>query len=73
VLNACRALRFVTDGILCSKTAGGLWALDQRIAPEVVEHALRDRRGDARDPIDAAVGRAWVRSIADQLDLTSSI
>ena len=27
VLNACRALRFAREGVICSKIAGGEWAL----------------------------------------------
>ncbi len=67
VLNACRALRFVSDGSLCSKTDGGRWALSAQIEPGLVEAAIAARRGGPARPVSAA-GRAWVLSIASDLE-----
>lgn len=67
VLNACRALRYVADGTLCSKTDGGRWALSVGIAPEIVGRAMSARRaGMAGEGIDA--DGAWVRSVAAALE-----
>ena len=68
VLNACRALRYVDDGVLCSKTDGGQWALDAGIEPGLVEPALRARRGESAADIDRTAVRDWVRSVAARLD-----
>lgn len=47
VLNACRALRFATEGGLYSKLEGGEWALEQAIgAIDLIETALRRQRGE---------------------------
>ena len=43
VLNACRALRYCTEGLLYSKTAGGIWALEQGVEPELVGSSLTAR------------------------------
>ena len=43
VLNACRALRYRAEGVLCSKTAGGIWALEQGFEPELVQSSLTAR------------------------------
>ncbi|EQD29694.1 nucleotidyltransferase, partial [mine drainage metagenome] len=40
VLNACRALRWAKEEMLCSKTAGGTWALSRGIEPALVGQAL---------------------------------
>ena len=40
ILNACRALRFRAERLLCSKTEGGEWALLEEIEPALVQHAL---------------------------------
>src|SRR3954467_11823898 len=66
VLNSCRALRYVADGVVCSKTAGGEWALGRGIEPALLRAALAERRGEGAPP-DAELARAWVREVADQL------
>ena len=63
VLNACRALRFSAEGLLCSKASGGTWALEQGIEPELIGRALRARRDDhdaspGRDAVSFASGVA---------------
>ena len=70
VLNACRALCFVTDGILCSKTQGGRWALAAGIEADLVERSLRARRGIGDAPPGSTASRAWVLSIARHLQQT---
>ena len=63
VLNACRALRVVEEGVFCSKTAAGEWALQRAgpARPPVVEAALRHRHGlaEAHPPADDAA--AFIR------------
>jgi streptomycin 3"-adenylyltransferase len=66
VLNACRALRYRADLTVCSKTDGGVWALEHGIAPEVVRPALAARRASTTYPLDPA-SEAWVLAIAQQL------
>jgi hypothetical protein len=70
VLNACRALRCKWDGVICSKTDGGVWALEHEIAPEVVTPALAARRASRSYPIDAA-SEAWVLDVAQRLSRSS--
>jgi streptomycin 3"-adenylyltransferase len=67
VLNACRALRFVTDGSLCSKTSGGEWAIAAGIEPDLVSCALALRRGSAATVPEAAA-RRWVLSVGRSLE-----
>jgi hypothetical protein len=53
VLNACRSLRFVTEGRWSSKAAAGRWAVDRGMAPpELVERARAGELGSARAPVD---------------------
>jgi hypothetical protein len=66
VLNACRALRFVHDGVLCSKSDGGVWALSREIEPELVGAALAARDSGPTGTGPAESG-AWVLSIARSL------
>jgi streptomycin 3"-adenylyltransferase len=47
VLNACRALRFAREGVLCSKRAGGEWAIEHDIAVPLARRALAHRGRDA--------------------------
>lgn len=56
VLNACRALRYLDEGSLCSKTAGGEWARGRVNEPSTIDAALRHRRGltDAHPDPEAA-------------------
>ena len=53
VLNACRALRYRDERVMCSKTDGGNWALARDIQPALVRRAL-----DARDPGAGPAGEA---------------
>lgn len=65
VLNACRALRFVEEDLVCSKTEAGAWALGCGLAVEMIAAALAARGEDGPAPGEEA--RAWVSSIADHL------
>jgi len=68
VLNACRALRYLDDGALCSKSDGGEWALE-RVGGDrgVVEEALRHRRGESEQPAHAERAAGFVRSVLARL------
>jgi aminoglycoside adenylyltransferase-like protein/nucleotidyltransferase-like protein len=51
VLNACRSLRFATEGRWSSKPAAGRWAVERGLAPrELVERACAARRRLPTDP-----------------------
>jgi hypothetical protein len=66
VLNACRALRFAREGVVCSKTAAGTWAVKRGIEPELVRRALDDRERGATSPVVPPV-EAWVRAVVTEL------
>lgn len=63
VLNACRALRFISEGVICSKSDGAVWALREEIEPDLVSAALAARRSGSGGPA-ASRSRAWVLSVA---------
>jgi hypothetical protein len=65
--NACRALRYRDERVLCSKTEGGEWALAHDIETALIRRALDDRRRGRSSPI-AANATAWVRTVAADLD-----
>jgi streptomycin 3"-adenylyltransferase len=44
VLNACRAWRYVDEGLICSKTAGAEWARERLDDASAIDHALGHRR-----------------------------
>jgi streptomycin 3"-adenylyltransferase len=68
VLNACRAWRFLEEDVLCSKTSGAEWALRRGDGDrEVVEAALRHRRGVSDAQPAAEQARAFVVSVLDRL------
>ena len=52
VLNACRAWRFLSEGIMGSKTAGGEWAMARRERMPVIEGALALRFGEGIERLD---------------------
>ena len=68
VLNACRALVFLSDGTIVSKVAGGLAALDRASAPPgLVRDALDQQQGRTpeRPPGPAAI--SFVTGVAAAL------
>jgi hypothetical protein len=74
VLNACRALVFLTDDAIVSKIAGGEKALDRGSGPAgLIMRALRQQRGDAasRQPEDDAAEfvQATARALRDACGL----
>ncbi len=56
VLNACRALRLVREGVMCSKPEGGRWALSEGIVQaDLAGTALRRQAGeDVQVNVEAA-------------------
>lgn len=51
VLTACRMWRFAVEGVHCSKSEAAWWALARDPSLIAIEHALRQRFEDVRDPI----------------------
>jgi predicted nucleotidyltransferase len=51
VLTACRIWRFSAEGVHCSKSAAGRWALDRDPSLRAVEEALRRRTVDPAAPM----------------------
>jgi streptomycin 3"-adenylyltransferase len=66
VLNACRALRYREEGVLCSKSDGGAWALSREIEPALVRHALEDRRRGLAAAVTAHAAE-WTLTIAAEI------
>ncbi len=52
MLNACRAWRFLAEGVMGSKTAGGQWVIARRGGMPVIEAALALRCGGQSDRLD---------------------
>jgi aminoglycoside adenylyltransferase-like protein/nucleotidyltransferase-like protein len=53
VLNACRSLRFATEGRWSSKSAAGRWAVNRGLAPsELVRRACAGELGPSRELVD---------------------
>jgi len=67
VLNACRALRWSTEVMLCSKTAGGTWALSRGVEPALVRQALADRRTHCNRAVSPRAS-AFARQVAAMLE-----
>jgi Domain of unknown function (DUF4111)/Nucleotidyltransferase domain len=68
VLNACRAMLYLTHGAFVSKIAGGEAALQRRIGPpDVITRALAQQRGTQPDQRPAADAIAFVEAAAAML------
>jgi streptomycin 3"-adenylyltransferase len=67
VLQACRALRFREDGQLCSKVAGGEWAVSRGIGGDLVRRAVLAKQGLPTDPLDPSAVLAFVRAARNAL------
>ena len=68
VLNACRAMLYLTDGAFVSKIAGGEAALQRRVGPtDVITRALAQQRGTQPDQPPAADAIAFVEAAAAML------
>jgi hypothetical protein len=66
ILNACRALRFGDERVLCSKTDGGNWALVRDIQPALVQRALDARHLGRTSPTTEST-REWILAVAADL------
>jgi hypothetical protein len=66
VLNACRALRYRDERIICSKTDAGLWAVSRGLRSDLVEEALEQRRHGLSEPITKR-SEDWVLEVANSL------
>jgi predicted nucleotidyltransferase len=67
ILNGCRDWRYIDENVICSKIAGGEWALERLEEPWIVEAALcRYRTGDRPQLADEDV-EAFVEWIAELL------
>jgi len=65
VLNSCRALLYLTDGVIVSKIAGGETVLRRRTGPaDVITRALAQQRGTQEDLPPAADAVAFVEETA---------
>lgn len=77
VLNACRSLRFVEEGVWSSKPDAGAWAFGQVADGDLVRAALAVRSGQLSNagtgkcppapPLDPAAVRAFVLAVADRV------
>jgi hypothetical protein len=67
VLNACRAWRFAADRELCSKVAGGEWALGRGADDAAIAAALEHQRGGPETPIDPASATALTARVTAEL------
>ena len=67
VLNACRAWRFATDRELCSKVAGGEWALGRGADDAAIAAALETQRGGPETPIGPAPVTALIARVTAEL------
>lgn len=63
ILNTCRALRYFEEGVICSKTQGGDWALERGIQPDLVRRALA-HRGEGTQQHPRADSKHWIVSVA---------
>lgn len=68
VLNACRAWRYVDEGVLCSKTVGGEWARERVDDPSTIDVALRHRRGLSDAHPNPATARDFLLDALQQLE-----
>jgi hypothetical protein len=67
VLNACRALRLVREGVLCSKPEGGRWAMSQGIVEaDLVGTALRRQVGEDVQ-VDVEAGARFASRVRAEL------
>jgi predicted nucleotidyltransferase len=68
VLNACRAWRYVDEGLICSKMAGGVWARERVGDRPTIDAALRHRRGLTDTHPDPAAARAFLLGALERLE-----
>ena len=68
VLNACRALRFVEEGVLNSKLAGAEWARARGLQPALVDAAIAHRRGLTEAQPSAELAVELLRDVRGRLE-----
>lgn len=66
VLNACRAWRYVIEGVWSSKPAAGAWALDHLEAPQLVAEALEARHGQVC--LDPAAVERFLQTVTAKIE-----
>jgi hypothetical protein len=70
VLSACRARRFVQEGVWSSKTDAATWVISRAAHPRLIQMALDHRHGRPADPL----GQAAVQDfLAETLDLCREV
>jgi hypothetical protein len=67
VLNACRALRFARDGVLCSKPEGGDWALEQGVGDTALIASALQRQSGADEAVDADAAAIYATRVSQEL------
>jgi Domain of unknown function (DUF4111)/Nucleotidyltransferase domain len=67
VLNACRALRFLEEGILCSKLEGAEWARSRGLHAALVDAAIGHRRGVTAAQLNAERATELLREVRRRL------
>lgn len=68
VLNACRALRFFEERVLCSKTDGGQWARTRFTDPSIIDAALHHRSGRTNAHPDAQQAQKFLLAALRRLE-----
>jgi streptomycin 3"-adenylyltransferase len=68
VLNACRALRFLEEDVLCSKLEGAEWARARGLQPALVDAAVRYRRGLTEAQSSAEPALEFLREVRERLE-----
>jgi hypothetical protein len=63
VLNACRAWRFVAEGVWCAKAEGAVWARARTAHFAVIDEALALRMQNRFADIDPVAAGALTREI----------
>jgi hypothetical protein len=67
VLNACRAWRFLDEGVLTSKLAGAAWARERVEDPALIDSAIEHRRAESDAQPPARDARVFVESVLKRL------
>jgi hypothetical protein len=67
VLNACRALRFAREAVLCSKPEGGNWALEQGVGDAALIASALRRQGGADEGVDADAAAIFAAQVRKEL------
>lgn len=68
VLNACRAWRYLEEGVLCGKTSGGEWARARVEDPTLINGALEWRHGAGRVRLPDAEVEAFCQAVLRLLE-----